>query len=439
VLDRLMKVFSDVRPGESRLAILMAFNLFLALAGYYIIKTVREPLILASGGAEMKSYAAAAQAILLMGLIPLYSWFSSTVERLRLIRGVIVFFIVCIEIFYVGAMLNMPYLGFLFFVWVGIYSLSIIAQFWSYANDLYSREDGERLFPIIAVGATVGSVAGAKFASVLFDMGVSAYSLMQVTAGMLVLHLLLYMATERMCAQTPSTERQQSSGQLSKSGGFALVFKSRYITLIAVLLILLNLVNTTGEYILGKWVVMVAEEAKALDAAVDIQAFIGSFYGDFFFWVNLATVVVQAFLVSRIVKYLGMPGVVLALPILAMGAYALVASGVGFAVMRWAKTAENTTDYSVMNTAKALLWLPTTRDEKYKAKQAVDTFFVRFGDLISAGLVFAGTTWLQLGIRGFAAVNIGIVLLWIGVALLLLREHKRLKEVQEREGGADAA
>ena len=75
--------------------------------------------------------------------------------------------------------------------------------------------------------------------------------------------------------------------------------------------------------------------------------------------------------------------------------------------MRWAKTAENSTDYSVMNTARQVLWLPTSREEKYKAKQALDTFFVRTGDVLSAPLVFAGTHWLILGVSGFALTKPG--------------------------------
>jgi AAA family ATP:ADP antiporter len=104
-------------------------------------------------------------------------------------------------------------------------------------------------------------------------------------------------------------------------------------------------------------------------------------------------------------------------------------------VIQWAKTAENATDYSVMNTARQLLWLPTRREEKYKGKQAADTFIVRIGDLLSAGLVFAGTTWLSLGLSGFAGANLVLVGVWLLVAVLLLRENRALSE-QNREAAA---
>ena len=104
LVDRALRLISDVRAGEGGTALILTVNLFLLMVGYYVVKTVREPLVLVSGGAEMKSYAAAAQALTLMGFVPLYSWFSSRVDRMRLVTGVILFFVVCIEAFYVGAL-----------------------------------------------------------------------------------------------------------------------------------------------------------------------------------------------------------------------------------------------------------------------------------------------------------------------------------------------
>src|SRR6185369_14121754 len=140
---------------------------------------------------------------------------------------------------------------------------------------------------------------------------------------------------------------------------------------------------------------------------------IGAFTGDYQFWVNVTAFLIQAFLTSRLVKHAGLRGVLLALPLIALGGYTIIAAGVSFAVVRWVKTAENATDYSIMNTARQLLWLPTNRDEKYKAKQAIDTFFVRGGDVVSAGVVYLGTAILQLSVSQFAFVNTILTLVWI--------------------------
>jgi AAA family ATP:ADP antiporter len=431
MLDRALRIFGDVRAGEGVTVLLMFLNIYFLLVAYYILKTVREPLILTGGGAELKSYAAAVQAVVLIGYVPLYGWVASNLPRQKLILAVVVFFAACIELFAAAHAAGLPYVGFLFFVWIGIFSLSMIAQFWSYANDIYRESDGKRLFPLIAIGSTAGAPIGAAAAGWMYRSGVSSYAMMQLAAGLLVLHLVLYGVIHRR--MTPGAAEAGRKEPLESTSGFALVFRSRYLLLIAALLVVLNIVNTTGEYVLGRSVLEHASALAAQTADFNEEAFIGGFYGTFFFWVNIATVCIQAFLVSRVVKHLGMAGALFALPIIALGTYGLVAAGAGFALLRAAKMAENSTDYSVMNTAKQMLWLPTTREEKYKAKQAIDTFFVRAGDVLSAGLVFAGTSWLSLNVAGFGKANILLVVLWLGLAALLLREYNKVSAA--REGG----
>jgi AAA family ATP:ADP antiporter len=431
ILDRALRIFGDVRAGEGVTVLLMFLNIYFLLVAYYILKTVREPLILTGGGAELKSYAAAVQAVVLIGYVPLYGWVASNLPRQKLILAVVVFFAACIELFAAAHAAGLPYVGFLFFVWIGIFSLSMIAQFWSYANDIYRESDGKRLFPLIAIGSTAGAPIGAAAAGWMYRSGVSSYAMMQLAAGLLVLHLVLYGVIHRR--MTPGAAEAGRKEPLESTSGFALVFRSRYLLLIAALLVVLNIVNTTGEYVLGRSVLEHASALAAQTADFNEEAFIGGFYGTFFFWVNIATVCIQAFLVSRVVKHLGMAGALFALPIIALGTYGLVAAGAGFALLRAAKMAENSTDYSVMNTAKQMLWLPTTREEKYKAKQAIDTFFVRAGDVLSAGLVFAGTSWLSLNVAGFGKANILLVVLWLGLAALLLREYNKVAAASESE------
>jgi AAA family ATP:ADP antiporter len=428
-IDRALRVFGDVRAGEGGTVLLMAANVAVLLVAYYILKTVREPLILLAGGAELKSYAAAAQALTLIAYVPAYGWVAARMPRQRFLAAVVLFFVGCIELFVLGGRAGVPHLGFVFYVWVGIFSLTTIAQFWSYANEIYSRPEGDRLFPLIAVGSTAGAPLGAALADTLFGHGVGPFQMMQLAAGLLVLHLVLYRAAARRgrVAEAPRTQAPIAGGN-----GFALVLKNHYLMLIAALLVLLNLVNTVGEFILARAVVATADAQAASVPGFDKQAFIGTFYGNYFFWVNVLTILIQAFLVSRLVKRLGMAGVILALPVVALGSYGVAAAGAGLLALRMLKTAENATDYSVMNTAKQMVWLPTSREEKYKAKQAIDTFFVRTGDMLAALVVFLGTHVVTLGVPGFAWVNIVVVIAAGGVGVLLLREYARLTAATER-------
>lgn len=417
LLDRALSPFTDVRAGEGATAVLMLANVFLLLICYSVIKTVREPLILLGGGAEVRSYTAAGQAVLLMGFVPLYSWFASRVGRARLLVGVTLFFIVCIELFAAAVAAHVPYVGVAFFIWVGIFNMSLVAQFWSFASDIYSKEAGSRLFPLMVMGMTAGAPLGSLVAGRLFHSGMSPQAILQVSAVLLSASVLLYVRINGR----ETTQATAAEPALSARGGFGLVLSNSYLRLIALLIVLLNVVNTTGEYIVARLLTSHASALALADPTFNKAAYIGAFSGDYQFWVNVTALVLQAFVTSRLVKHAGLRGVLLALPLIALGGYAIMAAGVGFSVVRWIKTAENATDYSVMNTARQLLWLPTTREEKYKAKQAIDTFFVRGGDLISAAAVYLGTTVLQLDVARFALGNTILTLVWIGVALLILR------------------
>ncbi len=416
-LERALSLFTDIRAGEGATAALMLVNIFLLLICYSVIKTVREPLILLGGGAEVRSYAAAGQALLLVGFVPLYSWVASRVDRLKLIVGVTLFFVACIELFAAGVAVGVPYIGVAFFVWVGIFNISLVAQFWSFANDIYVKDAGARLFPIIMVGMTAGAPLGSLVAARLFRLGLTPQVILQVSALLLAASVLLYLVinrreTRHSTARTPP---------LSARGGFGLVLRSRYLRLVALLVVLLNVVNTTGEYMVARLLTAHVGELAASDAAFDRQAYIGAFSGDYQFWVNVTALLLQAFVTSRLVKHTGLRGALLALPLIALGGYSLIAAGVGFSVVRWIKTAENATDYSVMNTARQLLWLPTSREEKYKAKQAIDTFYVRAGDVLSACAVYVGTAILHLSPNQFAVGNVVLTMVWLGVAVLILR------------------
>jgi AAA family ATP:ADP antiporter len=422
-LDRLLSLFTEVHGGEGATAILMLFNIFLLLICYSVIKIVREPLILLGGGAEVRSYAAAGQALVLMAYVPFYGWFASRVDRVKLIVGVTLFFVACIEVFALAVAARVPYVGVAFFIWVGIFNISLIAQFWSFANDIYAKEAGDRLFPTIMIGMTAGAPIGSYVAGHLFGLGFSPQIILQISAVLLAATLGLYLVVNAREARRAAAPQ----APLAASGGFELVFRSPYLRLVALLIVLLNVVNTTGEYLIARLVSRHAAELAALDPGFNTQAYIGAFFGSYQLWVNITALVLQAFVASRLVKYFGLRGALLALPLIAFGGYTTIAAGAGFALVRWIKTAENATDYSIMNTARQLLWLPTSREEKYKAKQAIDTFFTRGGDVLSAAVVYFGA--MRMGISGFAATNVVLTLIWIAVALMILQRHRALVRV----------
>jgi len=447
-LERFLGVFTDVRAGEGTTALLLTLNVFLLLTAYYIIKPVREALILQGGAvdlfgwtvgkAELKSYASAGMALLLVGVVGAYGRLASRVSRSRLVSWVTLFFVSNLVIFYVLVRAGVTaWLGVAFFLWVGIFNMMVVAQFWSFANDLYRPDQGKRLFPLVAFGASLGAVLGSTTAGWIIRLGEAQMLLW--SALVLVLCILLANVIDRREArrrsqravadaavsEAPGSEPAQEP--LRKEGGFQLVFQDRYLLLIAILMLLVNVVNTTGEFILGERVSHVAAETVAAGRAGGLSEgqWIGRFYANFFFWVNVLGLVLQLFAVSRILKYFGVRVALLVLPFIALGGYTVLAFGASLGILRVIKTLENATDYSLQNTTRNVLFLPTSREAKYKAKAAIDTFFVRVGDVASAVLVFVGSR-LAFSVERFALINAILVVFWLLVAWGIIRRHLQL-------------
>ncbi len=429
LLDRVLAPFADVRAGEAAGALVLALNVFVLLTSYYLIKTVREPLILASGGAEVKSYAAAGQTILLLFLVPAYSAFASRVKRTWLITGVSLFFLADLLIFWALARAGVRGLGVPFFLWVGIFSLMVIAQFWSFANEVYTPDQGKRLFAIVAFGQTLGAIGGAWIAGRLIDV-IGVYSLLLVAAALLGVSIGLTLLASRLTRREAGAAGAAASAEapLGRASAYGLVWSSRYLLGIAALMMVVNFVNTNGEYLLGRTVA--GEALRRFPGAVGDASrvqFIGEFYADFFLWVNVCTALLQAFVVSRVLQWFGVRAALFVMPVLAFGGYSLLAAAPLLALVRGAKILENSTDYSLQNTTRQALFLPTSPEAKYKAKQVIDTLFVRGGDLLSTGLVLLGAR-LAFEVRHFAIVNLVLVGAWLAVAAVVAIEHRKLTE-----------
>src|SRR5829696_6588955 len=460
-LDRALRLFADVQAGEGGTAMLLALNVFLIFCAYYLIKPIREALILSGAGAEVKSYAAAGMALLLLILVPGYGALADRLPRRSLLNAVTAFFVVCLIAFYSLTHANVS-IGVVFFLWVGVFNSMIVAQFWSFANDIYTKEQGERLFAIVAFGGSLGAVVGSAKAGKLIPV-IGVPQLLLVAAGFLVAataisnvvdtreraqhetHLPANLTTAEIPAATGEyqidlvedakklTVSLPGTGPVSRRGTFRLVFADHYLLLIAFLMLILNWVNTTGEYILSRTVARAAEASVAAGQAggLSVEEYIGSFYSEFLLIVSVASMVLQLFVVSRLIKYFGVKVGILVLPILALTGYAVLAFIPLLSLVRAVKIAENATDYSVQNTVRNVLFLPTSREQKYKAKQAIDSFFVRAGDVLSAALVYVGTTWLALGPTGFARVNLVLAVVWVLLAVAIGREYGRKSRVQQ--------
>jgi len=276
---------------------------------------------------------------------------------------------------------------------------------------------------------------------------------------------------------------------MSRKGGFTLVIKDRYLRLLAVMLLVATIINTTGEYVIGKLATdrskqYAAEVAPAAaepgtaaqpDASKPVAAksdiakpdpsksdaakpdaeksgaakseagasskpagkhasvdsaqgrYLEQFYSSYYGVVNLLSFLLQALIVARLLTWLGIRRTLFIMPLVVLGGWLALGLFVNVTMVRIEKTAENSLDYSLHNTLRQALFLPTSRDSKYKAKAAIDTFFFRMGDVVAGiGVVFLLVEVLGLGARAFAGLNVGLALVWIALAARAGRVHDQL-------------
>jgi AAA family ATP:ADP antiporter len=424
-LEKVLTYMADVRAGEGASALLLTVNVFCLLFAYYLLKTVREALILTEGGAYVKAYSSAGQAALLILLVPLYGYFGTKVVRIRLIVGLLLFFAANLALFSLAGAAGARE-GVVFYIWVGIFNVFVISQIWAFANDIYTEGQGKRLFPMIGIGSSLGAWLGAAGAAQLIKrLNASPYQLQLLAGAILLGCCVLVVIVNKIATRHSVPEMARHAEQkLAPGDGFAMIFRDRYLIWIAILMVLLNLVNSTGEFLLGDLVTHNAQQLHPGDAAAQKQ-FVGGFYGNFFANVNLLGLVLQAFVVARLLPLIGVRRALFVLPVISLLTYSTIALVPILGLVRWGKTFENATDYSLQNTVKQALFLPTSREAKYKAKAAIDTFFMRFGDVIQAGVVGLGAQF-QLSFTGFAWVNVGLTLVWLFCVTRLSKEHRRL-------------
>jgi len=285
-----------------------------------------------------------------------------------------------------------------------------------------------------SLGAWVGSL---RAGAIVGDAG--PVKLFVDACVLLVICAALVPIIHRMTPRTAASGHAASDEPIGKAGGFTMLRADRYLMLIALFTLLLNVVNTTGEYLFGRYIV---EQSQLLHAGASAEAvaarerFVGETYSQFYSVVNLAGFLMQMFVVSRLFKWLGVGRSLLVHPLVAMAGYLLMIRAPSLQMISVVKVADNSINYSLSNTTRQALWLPTSREAKYKAKQAVDSFVVRAGDVASAGLVFAGER-LAFTVSAFAGLQVGLVAAWLAVVgLLTVAQARRAAPAEPRTESA---
>jgi ATP:ADP antiporter, AAA family len=431
-LERLLSLVTRLRPGEGRAALLFFLHAFLLLSSYQVIKALREAFVLTKYSAENSSYVVALMALILMFVVPLYAWVRRHLDGARLLRVVTLFFATTLPIFAVLAHLKVP-IAIAFYIWSGIYGIMVVAQMWAFAADSFNVKSGQRLFVVIALGANLGALWGAKLTQLLVGPLSTMGLMLNATCALVAtLFLARYERAAVPDGSRPNPEEREQPRAPHLLGGIGLVLRDRYLLLIALFVVLLNWINSTGEFILRSYVRAHGQSQIAASGGGEdaLTAYIAAFMGNFNFWVTLIGLGIQLLLVARIYRIMGMRGALLVHPVIVALGYGLLAFApmLGgfipiFSLIRRVKVADNGVDYSLMNTTRQALFLPVDRDSKYEGKMAIDTFFWRFGDLLMAVGVYVGLNILVWDAHQFALLNLGLALIWILLALAMGRSY----------------
>jgi len=432
--ERCLALLAPLRPGEGRCVAILWLQAFSLMLAWYLIRPVREALILTQGGAEFRSYAVAVQAALLILIVPAYSAWVRRTDPRRIYVLVNAFFVSHLLLFFLAGQAGMK-LGFVFFVWGSLFSVMAVTQFWAFATDLFNVQSGERLFGLIALGISSGAFAGAQVAAALFDV-IGTHGLMLAAAAALTVAIML---GARVRATVPASAQGGDDAASPPAavrgrwlGGFAVVARSRYLVGIAALVVLLNWITSAGDFVLTSWLVDIAQRE-----APDMQSeYIGRFMARYCSAVTLVSFLIQLLLVSRIIQFAGLARALLLTPLAFAAGYLLVGIVPAFLLLQSVLVVQRGFDYSLLNTTRNALLLPMGRDAKYQAKTAIDTFFFRAGDLLASGSIFVGLRLFEDARAQFIWLTVGLSLTLLLVAWLIGREYaRREREISELPSG----
>ena len=448
-MERFLRVFTDVRPGEGSTAVLMFANVFLVLCAYYFVKPLRDGWIAISDVSglskmEVRAYSSFGQSLFLVPVVAVYGRLAQRLPRAELITRASLFCITNMVIFWAlqpGIFFeHLPVSGIVFYLWVGMFGVFVVAQFWAFAADVYEDGPGRRMLPMIAIGATAGAAGGAWMAEQLVQSGIvpAKYLLLAATIplGVSILLTRIVDARESDGRTSPAAAPQGEDPGRRPRSAIDLVLRNRFLVAVAAVTLLLNWVNTNGENLLFRVVQdslarsselqgLEAGSRAALEYTRDGTTL---FYGDFYFWVNLCALLLQAFVASRLLKYGGFGAMLLLLPVISLVSYTAMWIVPVLAVVKLMKIAENAADYSINNTARSVLWLPVPAALTYQGKPTIDTLVTRIGDGLAAVTALVGVQMLDLPTDSYFVFNSLLVLLWLALSIDVIRRHRRLAE-----------
>jgi AAA family ATP:ADP antiporter len=423
----------DARPGEGAASAWAFGSFFALLAGYYVLRSLREEMGI-RGGVENLPWNFTATFALMLVALPLYSRLVARIPRARAIPLVYRFFLVTLLGFWalLKAGVAPAAVARALFVWVSVYGLFVVSVFWSLLVDLFTAEQGKRLFGFVAAGGSAGAIAGPATVSLVVG-------LLGVPNLVLLSALLLEASTQAMgriidwsgrsgeagvpggsaaAGAAAGAKRVEEGSPLGGSAwsGVTLVLRDRYLLAIAAQMLLFTLGSTLLYYQVAHLVA-----ASGLDSVSRTRLFARVDLA-----VNVVALLTGSLATGRLVGRLGLGAALALVPALSAAGFALVAGWPTFWVLAAFQALRRAVSYAVDRPAREVLYTVVTREERYKSKAFIDTVVYRAGDAGSAWLA-RGLAAAGVGISGSLIAAVPIGLAGVAIALWQAREE-RLRE-----------
>ncbi|MBI2276075.1 MAG: MFS transporter [Dechloromonas sp.] len=407
MLARLFARLVPVRPGETGPMLLATAYGFCILFAYYLLRPVRDEIGAADRGNLQLLWTAVFLVMLLA--VPLYS---SAVARLR--RSVFIplanrFFAAHLILFYLALVLlpatARPWIDRVFYVWVSVFALFVVAVFWSLVVDLFRDEQGQRLFGFISVGSSLGGIVGSATTAALAQQ-IPVFLLLLLAVLPLEAAGRLGKALDRRAAAAPATLNREPEARIGGSawGGIGQVFAAPVLRDIALWILLMTFASTilyfVQSHLVGEAIVDRAAR-RAFLARIDLA-------------VNVVTIVTQALLTARILGWIGVGATLAVLPAVAALGFTALGSApatIALSALLVVRVLYDSSRHALAKPAREVLFTRLSREQRYKSKAFIDAAVYRGGDLLS-GWLYAGFAALGLGSAAIALVAAPVAVLW---------------------------
>ena len=412
VAVRLVGHAVPLAPGEGAAALWSFAYFFCILCSYYLLRPVRDAMA-AARGAEQLPWLFTATFLAMLVAVPLFGTLSARYPRRTLLPIVYSFFIACILALFavIRSGVAASWTPAAFFVWVSVFNLFVVSVFWSFMADLWREEQARRLFGFISAGGSAGALLGPALAAVL-ALRLGQTNLLPLAAAVLSIALLCIARLRRRATSARAADNDAAPVGGHALGGVILLLRSRYLLAICGFMALATTLSTF-VYFQQAQIVRVAYpdagERTAVFALID-------------FSVNALTIATQLLLTARLLTRWGLTRALPVLPVLTLAGFAALAAAPTAAVLVPFQVTRRAAQYAITGPAREILFTVTSREEKYKAKNVIDTVVYRGGDALS-GWAFSGLAALGLGLSGIAVVALPLTAAWIALAVYLGREE----------------